>query len=90
MPPGELALIVIVVISALLGVTYVTQKRSTQPEMEQKRLGAANALLLQQQAQQICIECNKPVNATTGDVFDKGAWWCQTCYRQVVSISDEA
>jgi type II secretory pathway pseudopilin PulG len=89
MPPGEIALIAILVIAALAGATYVTQKRSAADERQQQRLGAANAKQLQLQGQRICVECNKQVDAAVGDVFDKGTWWCRSCYQQVVSVASD-
>jgi type II secretory pathway pseudopilin PulG len=86
MPPGEIALLVIIVLSLIGGATVVTQRRSLKRDDEQQRLGAANAKQLQAASARICLECNKAVDATKGDVFDKGTWWCQACYRRLVSV----
>jgi hypothetical protein len=50
---------------------------------DHRRQGMKNAEEERLRQEEICVECQLPVDPSV-DLFDKGSWWHRKCWRDVV------
>jgi hypothetical protein len=87
MPPGEVALLILLFVLSVLGIGYGVERRGRRKIEESKleRLreqGERNLRIVEEQAELRCTMCGKHVDPEQGDIYYKGTWWCLPHWKE--------
>jgi hypothetical protein len=83
MPPGEVAILIVLVILGIAGTGYGVHRLDRKRMVSKKRKGRDNAMDARNAAELRCVECGSKTDPDSGDVYDRSAWWCLKCWNKL-------